>query len=130
MKQETNDSFNELIQAVEAAGGWDGYYQISYKEQLKRRQQRVKEFDHTSSADSADRHIYAEDLSEIEQIQTLFSLHEALSEYGYRQDNLFLKLAHTLDYYGSVLLPMKKLVEQGKTQEAIDLFSQPRHYHR
>lgn len=125
-----NKDFELTSSVLDGINRLDSQYQKSYKESLKSWQQVVQEFDHMSSADSVERHIYDDALFEIEQIQTVFFLHQALSEFGYDKLGLFLSLAHTLDYYGSVLVPMKKLVEEDKTQEAIDLFKKPRRYWR
>ncbi|HSW89625.1 MAG TPA: hypothetical protein VLH19_02005 [Patescibacteria group bacterium] len=106
--------------------GWEAYYKESQQHDLGYMQQRLQSGDY-SEPGFPDSKVSLE--NQVENIQALFIVAKLLEEAGIPQS--FIGLTHTMiDYPNSVIKPMKQLLEEGKVQEAVTLYKQPRRYHR
>ena len=126
------EEYQQLENAVNKSGGWNNYYMEIYAASLVARQKKLPSMAKRPPLPQGARYLgtVEDELLKIEQIQTLFALHAAFCAAGYDARMLFLSLAHTLDYYHSVLAPMLQMVKADHIEEAWTLFQQPRRHHR
>lgn len=119
---------NEFSDMVDQVGGMEEYYKKSKREELEHLQREVDNPSYCADVNTlAD--FKKNDQCKIENIQALFRVSELFEQAGVSVN--FIGLTHTMqDYPVSVILPMKELLEQGKVEEALQLYHQPRRYHR
>jgi len=119
------DSFNK---EVDLAGGMEEYYKKDQKETMEHLQREVE--NPSCHADKNTLELFKKsNQQKIENIKALFMVYELLEKAGVEVS--FRGLTHTMHRYAaSVIWPMKDLLEQGKVEEALQLYYQPRRYWR
>jgi len=103
---------------------------LSYQEEIPLYQAKIeasKEKKVNSSIKSMEEWLLPEAIWELQGIVETFAIYTALKQHGFSLS--FLGLTHTLDYRG-VIAEMYALVNEGKYQEAMDLYNKPRRYWR
>lgn len=124
--KEGMSEFDAFLAEIKDLGGWEVHYKKSQHEELLHLQQQLNSGE--LSADSIPSKETVE--YKIRNIEALFAVHELLEKSGHPTS--FIGLTHTLHngYAATVIRPMRALLEAGKTEEAFQLYKQPRRHYR
>lgn len=121
--------WSPIQQEVDLAGGWEAYYKKSLKAELEALQHNMQTPIPEDEQDALPASLKKDHAQQIANIQALFEVYELLTQAGVEVS--FIGLTHTMQQYAvSVIHPMNALLEQGKVEEAMALYHQPRHYSR